>query len=70
MDHRRKKKIVKSVLNFKRVTHFRLCMFETQAEVPRSLPSVTPSGKGVYLTLYPLCCPNSDTAYVRSQLDQ
>ena len=30
MDHRRKKLSVNSVLNFRRVTHFWLCLLETQ----------------------------------------
>ena len=30
-------------------------------EFPRALPSGTPSAEGVYLTLYSLCCPNTDT---------
>ena len=30
---------------------------------PWALPSVTPSGKGVYLTVYPSSCPNTDTIF-------
>ena len=33
MDHRRKKLIVNSVLNFRSVTHFWLCMLEKQVSV-------------------------------------
>ena len=30
---------------------------------PRALPSRTPLGEGLYLTIYPLSCPNKDTIY-------
>ena len=30
-------------------------------EFPRASPSATPSGKGLYLTVYPLSSPNTDT---------
>ena len=30
-------------------------------EFPRASPSGTPSGKGLYLTVYPSCRPNTDT---------
>ena len=32
-------------------------------EFPRALPTGTLSGKGIYLTVYPLSCPNTDTVY-------
>ena len=32
-------------------------------EFPQALPSGTPSGKGLYLTVYPFSCPNTDTVY-------
>ena len=32
-------------------------------ELPWALPSGTPSGKGVYLTVYPSSRPNTDTVY-------
>ena len=30
-------------------------------EIPQALPLGTPSGKGVYLTVHPSSCPNTDT---------
>ena len=30
-------------------------------ELPQALPLGTPSGGGLYLTVYPLSCPNTDT---------
>ena len=33
-------------------------------------PSGTPSGKGVYLTVYPLSCPNTDTDPGKAQPQQ
>ena len=36
-------------------------------EFPRAWPLRTPSGKGVYLTVYPLPHPNTDTAYPSSR---
>ena len=32
-------------------------------EFPQAAPLGTPSGKGVYLTVYPLSCPYTDTVY-------
>ena len=32
-------------------------------EIPRTLPLGTPSGKWVYLTVYPLSLSNTDTIY-------
>ena len=33
-------------------------------EFPRTLPSGNPSGKGLYLTVYPSSRPNTDTIYI------
>ena len=33
---------------------------------PWPSPSGTPSGKGLYLTVYPSSCPNTDTVYPSS----
>ena len=42
-------------------------------EFPRALPSGIPSGKGVYLTVYPSSRPNTDTVWLNwikvNQLD-
>ena len=32
-------------------------------ELPWALPLATPSGEGLYLTVYPLSCPNLDTVH-------
>ena len=43
-DHRRKKVIVNLVLNFRKVTHFWLCLLETQVlHVPASAPAIAPT---------------------------
>ena len=33
-------------------------------DFPRALPSGTPSGKGLYLTVNPLSCPNTDREHM------
>ena len=33
----------------------------SRSEVPLASPSGTPSGEGLYLTVYPSSCPNMDT---------
>ena len=48
-------------LDLRYTVNITLCL----QEFPWALPSGTPSGKVLYLTVYPSSCPNTDTVYLR-----
>ena len=53
MDYRRKKLFVNSVLNLRKMTHFRLCMLETQVSgIQSAIGSGPITEADGYLTVY------------------